>query len=280
MAEELTQPRPSRRRRRVPPGFVAMAERAKELGLTAASLRRYIKLGHISGQTARVGNRVYVARDLTATPVRPRRRRPVGQGQVSGRRALLTRQTGETSVTVEINLDGIGQGRIQTGNAMLDHLLQQLSRHGLFDLRVEAQGDALPDAHHLVEDVAIVMGRGLRQALGEGRGIRRMGSALVPLDETLVQVAVDAGGRGYAVVQTQLEGAQPAGLPGELVGHFLERFALEGGLTLHARVLAGTDPHHKAEALFKALARALRAAVELDPRAASEVPSTKGTISG
>ncbi|MEE8443581.1 MAG: imidazoleglycerol-phosphate dehydratase [Dehalococcoidia bacterium] len=267
-----------RRSRRIPRGVVPLAQRAAELGMTVAALRRYVNLGSIDGQVTRVGNRIYVARDLSATPKRARRSN--GETTASGRQAMLTRETNETSVTVEINLDGRGRFRIQTGDAMLDHLVSQLAKHGLLDMTVAARGDGLPDNHHLVEDVAIVLGRTLRQAIGDGRGIRRMGSATVPLDEALAQVTVDAGGRGYAVVESHLEGNYVGSLPGELIAHFLERMALEGGLTVHARVVAGVDPHHKAEALFKALGRALRAAVEQDPRAAGEVPSTKGTVSG
>ncbi len=267
-----------RRRTRAPAGTVPLSQRAAELGMTTASLRRYVNLGSVTGQVTRVGNRVYVSRDLTANPRRARRRNV--EVLASTRQATLTRETSETRVSVEINLDGQGVYAIQTGEAMLDHLLAQLARHGLLDITLTARGDALPDAHHLAEDVAIVLGRALRQAIGNGTGIRRMGSAMVPLDDALAQVVVDAGGRGYAVVETGLEGARVGNLAGELVGHFLERLALEGGLTLHAKILAGVDPHHKAEALFKALARALRQAVEIDPRAANQVPSTKGTISG
>ena len=278
MVEARPQRGARRQSHRIPRGVVPLAQRAAELGMTVAALRRYVNLGSIDGQTVRVGNRIYVARDLSANPRRVRR--SAGEATVPGaRQAALTRETGETSVTVEIRLDGQGDYRVQTGDAMLDHLLAQLARHGLLDLAIRASGDALPDGHHLVEDVAIVLGRALRQAIGEGRGIRRMGYALVPLDETLAQVAVDAGGRGYAVVETRLDGAHVGNLQGELIAHFLERLAIESGLTLHARVLAGVDPHHKAEALFKALGGALRDAVEIDPRAASQVPSTKGTVS-
>ena len=271
----MTQERTPRRRDRRPPrGFVSLARRAGELGMTVASLRRYVNLGGVNGQSVKVGSRIYVAPDLAPTPARRR-----SGTALAGRRAFLTRETGETRVSVEVALDGRGRYRVRTGNAMLDHLLQQLARHGLLDLTVEAQGDAVPDAHHLVEDVAITLGRALRQAVGEGRGIRRMGHATVPLDEALAQVTVDIGGRGYAVVETGLENRTLGNLGGDLVGHFLERLALEGGMNLHSRVLADGDPHHVAEALFKALARALRMAVEEDPRAEGEVPSTKGTIS-
>ena len=278
MVAARTGRRTRRRTQRIPRGVVPLAQRAAELGMAVAALRRYVNLGSVNGQSIKVGNRIYVARDLAALPRRARRSAAGVPGP--GRRATITRETSETSVTVEINLDGHGSYRIQTGNSMLDHLLAQLATHGLLDITVRARGDALPDAHHLVEDVAIALGRALRQAVGEGRGIRRMGSALVPLDETLAHVAVDVGGRGYAVVETRLEGARVGDLPGELIQHFLERLALDGALTLHAKVLAGADPHHRAEALFKALARALRAALEIDPRAAAAVPSTKGTVSG
>ncbi len=278
MVEAQSRPRSRRRRIQVPRGTVSLAQRAAELGMTTVSLRRYVNLGTVTGQVTRLGNRIYVSRDLTANPRRPRRH--ASEGSISVRKATLTRETAETTVTVDINLDGQGRYDVQTGEAMLDHLLAQLAKHGLLDITVTARGDALPDAHHLAEDVAIVLGRALRQAIGDGTGIRRMGSALVPLDDALAQAVVDASGRGYAVVESGLEGARIGNLAGELVGHFLERLALEGGLTLHARVLSGSDPHHKAEALFKALARALREAVEIDPRAANQVPSTKGTISG
>ena len=273
----MVQPRSSRRsRRRGPRGFVPLARRAGELGMSVAALRRYVNLGSVDGQIRRVGRQIYVASDLVATPTRRRQ----GYSVPSGRHASLTRETTETRVSVELDLDGRGQYQVRTGNGMLDHLLAQLARHSLFDLTIAARGDGISDAHHLVEDVAITLGRALRQAVGEGRGIRRMGNALVPLDEALAQVAVDFGGRGYAVVETRLEDTPIADLGGHLVDHFLERLALEGGFNLHARILAGSDPHHKAEALFKALARALRDALEQDPRAAGEVPSTKGTVSG
>lgn len=278
MVESRPQRRSRPRRSRAPRGMVSLAQRAGELGITIASLRRYVNIGSVQGQATRVGNRIYVDRDLIATPQRARHNGP--QAPLTGRIATVNRETGETRVSVEIGLDGHGQYTVQTGDAMLDHLLAQLARHGLMDLRLTARGDDLPDGHHLAEDIAIVLGRALRQAVGEGRGIRRMGSALVPLDESLAQVAVDFGGRGYAVVDTQLTGQRLGNFPGEMIVHFLERLALEGGFNLHAKVLTGTDPHHKAEALFKALARALRDALEIDPRRAGEIPSTKGTLSG
>ena len=199
---------------------------------------------------------------------------------VASRRGVINRETGETRISIELGIDGTGQYSIDTGQPMFDHMLAQLSRHGLIDAVISAKGDDLPDAHHLIEDVAIAAGRALRQAIGEGKGIRRMGSALVPLDEALARVVVDVGGRGYAVVETQLEGARFGNIPGELVGHFFQSFAIEGGINIHASILAGVDPHHKAEALFKALGRSLRAALEPDSRLAGAIPSTKGTISG
>ena len=194
------------------------------------------------------------------------------------RTASLERATGETAITVAVNLDGSGRYEIDTGNGFLDHMVSQIARHGLFDIRLQARGDTHVGWHHLVEDTAIMLGRAFGQALGEPRGIRRMGHAIVPLDETLVMVAVDWSGRPYAAVDTTLNDTMVETLSGDLVGHFLESFAIEARINLHARVLAGVSPHHKAEALCKALARALRDAVEPDARAGGQVPSTKGTL--
>ena len=192
--------------------------------------------------------------------------------------ASLQRETGETKISLSVNLDGQGHYDVDTGNGFLDHMVSQLARHGLFDITLKARGDTHVGWHHLVEDVAILLGRAFHQALGEVRGIRRMGHAIVPLDETLVMVAVDWSGRGYATVETTLDEVMVETLSGDLIRHFLESFALEGKINLHARVLAGVSPHHKAEALCKALARSLRDAVEPDPRAPGMVPSTKGTL--
>ncbi|MFQ5861162.1 MAG: imidazoleglycerol-phosphate dehydratase HisB [Dehalococcoidia bacterium] len=194
------------------------------------------------------------------------------------RRASQTRKTGETRVSVYLGLDGTGTYDIRTGSGVLDHLLAQLARHGLIDIKLRATGDLETGWHHLVEDVAITLGRTLRKALGDGTGIRRMGHALVPLDEALAMVVVDLGGRGYAAIGASLAEDQVEELSGELLRHFLESFAVEARITLHARLLSGENPHHRAEALFKALARALRQAVEPDPRAQGQVPSTKGTL--
>jgi len=199
---------------------------------------------------------------------------------VEPRQSSIERRTGETYVSVSLNLDGGGRYNIVTGSGILDHLLAQLSRHGLFDITLKADGDLSTGWHHLVEDTAITLGRAFRDALGEGRGIHRMGHALVPLDEALAMVAVDLSGRSYASLDISLTQEMVENLPGDLVRHFLESFAAEARITLHARILSGIDSHHKAEALFKALAKALRHAVEMDARAQGEVPSTKGTVQG
>ena len=194
------------------------------------------------------------------------------------RTAKLRRETGETVVEVQLTLDGSGQYQGSTGNGMLDHMLSQLARHGLFDISLTAQGDTKTGWHHLVEDTAIVLGRAFRQALGEGKGITRMAHALVPLDEALAMVAVDVGGRGYAVVDLGTKPGTAGDMDLDLARHFLESFALEGRIALHVRLLSGKNPHHQIEAVFKALAKALREAVTVDSRQAGDVPSTKGTI--
>lgn len=194
------------------------------------------------------------------------------------RTAKVSRDTSETQVSVEVNVDGTGRYEIDTGNGMLDHLLAQLSRHGLVDLRIEAKGDVEVGWHHLVEDVGIVLGRALREAVGDAKGIVRMAHAYVPLDEALALTVVDFSGRGYAVVDSQLSDGDLGGLTGDLVDHLLESLAREGRFNLHVRVLAGSNNHHKAEAIFKGLARALRAALTVDERLEGRVASTKGTI--
>jgi len=194
------------------------------------------------------------------------------------RTALVARATGETDITIELNLDGAGQADIETGVGFLDHMLRALARHARFDLKVRATGDLHIDEHHTVEDVGIALGRALAQALGDRKGITRMGQAIVPMDEALALVAVDFGGRGYFVFDGHF-GAERIGQVGTtLIPHFFESLAHEGRLNLHARLLAGADDHHRAEALFKALARALDMAVQTDPRLAGQAPSTKGTL--
>ena len=194
------------------------------------------------------------------------------------RRASVTRETKETEVRVELDLDGQGRVEVETGLGMLDHLVAQLGKHAVFDLTLRCQGDLSVDAHHTVEDVGLVLGQALREALGDGAGLVRMADALVPLDEALASVAVDVSGRGYAVLEASWTGERIGELPATLIGHLLWSLASEARVTVYARVLRGVDDHHKAEALFKALGRALGAATRLDPRLAGDVPSTKGTL--
>ena len=194
------------------------------------------------------------------------------------RKATIERATRETQITLAINLDGSGDSEVSTGNGMLDHLIAQLSRHGLIDITLQAKGDLETGWHHLVEDTGICLGRAFREAMGDGAGIHRMGHAIVPLDETLAMVAVDLSGRGYAVIDSQLEGQMVETLPGEMIDHLLESFALEAKLNLHVRILTGKNGHHKAEAIFKALAKSLRHALTPDPRSEGSIPSTKGTL--
>ena len=194
------------------------------------------------------------------------------------RKASAQRETKETSVSVEVAIDGTGASSISTGIGMLDHMLEQLARHGLFDITVQAKGDLHIDAHHSVEDIAIVLGQAFDKALGDRAGIVRMGHAIVPLDEALALVAVDLSGRGHAVVETAFAAPSIGQLSADLAAHFLETFAREGRLTLHVKLMSGESDHHKLEAIFKALARALDAASQIDPRRAGDVPSTKGTL--
>lgn len=194
------------------------------------------------------------------------------------RTANIKRTTNETQIEIDLNLDGSGIcGSIATGIGFLDHMLTHIAVHGLFDLSVKASGDLHVDTHHTLEDVALVLGAAFDQALGERKGITRMGSFYVPMDETLAFVALDFSGRPYCVVDAEWGPTPVGGIPTSLFPHFLESFAVTSRSNLHARVLYGRDDHHKAEALFKALARALDAATMLDPRRAN-VPSTKGTL--
>ena len=197
---------------------------------------------------------------------------------MSQRSSILNRETAETRVSVELDLDGQGSYEIDTGNGMFDHMLAQLSRHGAMDLKVSAQGDVEVGWHHLVEDVGIVLGRAMREAVGDARGITRMSHAYVPLDEALALAVVDFSGRGYAVIDSMLTESDLGGLSGSLIDHFLESFSREGAFNLHLRVLAGANNHHKAEAAFKALARAVKAALTIDESRGGAVPSTKGKI--
>jgi imidazoleglycerol-phosphate dehydratase len=194
----------------------------------------------------------------------------------------IERTTSESSVKVELDLDGTGVANVNTGVGFYDHMLTSLAKHSLIDLSIEATGDTHIDAHHTVEDTAIVLGQALRQALGDKKGIRRFGDATVPLDECLVQAVVDVSGRPYCVHTGEPEGQQYVIIGGTFVGsltrHVFETIALTAGIALHVRVLSGRDPHHIVETQFKAVARALRAAVEADPRIAGQVPSTKGAL--
>ncbi|MDO8691192.1 MAG: imidazoleglycerol-phosphate dehydratase HisB [Dehalococcoidia bacterium] len=192
--------------------------------------------------------------------------------------ASQRRETKETTVLVELDLDGKGEAIVETGVGMFDHLLTLLARHGGFDLKVEAKGDVHIDPHHTVEDVAIVLGRTFNEALGERRGITRMSHAIVPFDEALALVAVDLSGRGYAVIDAPFSSDRVGELPTDLLPHFLQSFAIEGRLNLHVRLMAGANDHHRAEVIIKALARALGQAVRIDPRLEGRVPSTKETL--
>ena len=191
------------------------------------------------------------------------------------RRATVTRTTRETSVTVTLGLDGSGSATVSTGIGFLDHLLTSLAHHGLFDLEVRATGDLEVDEHHTTEDVALVLGSAFAEALGDRSGIRRFGDAAVPMDESVATLALDVGGRPYAVVDLPFRGERIGSLPTQLVEHALEAFARSSGTTLHVRG-TGRNDHHLAEAAFKALALALRAACEPDARRTG-VASTKGT---
>ena len=191
--------------------------------------------------------------------------------------ATVERKTKETDIAVTLNLDGTGNADIATGVPMLDHLLSHVAVHGLLDLEIRATGDLQIDAHHTIEDVAIVLGDALDRALGDKRGIARMGHAYVPMDDTLAFVAIDLSGRAYAVIDAPLSAPMIGTMPASLIAHFLETFTTHARMNLHARVLYGRDDHHKAEALFKALGRALAVAVAIDARRIS-VASTKGII--
>src|SRR5918994_5637082 len=200
------------------------------------------------------------------------------------RTARLERQTSESKVLVEVDLDGTGRHDVSTGVGFYDHMLISFARHSLVDLSVQTDGDTHVDAHHTVEDTAIVLGDALRQALGDKSGIRRFGDATVPLDEALVQAVVDVSGRPYCVHTGEPEGQEYVAIGGtgatymgSLTRHVFESIAQHAHLALHVRVLGGRDPHHVVEAQFKAFARAFRDAVAIDPRETG-VPSTKGTL--
>jgi len=191
------------------------------------------------------------------------------------RAATIKRETKETSVSVELDIDGSAESEITTGIRMFDHLLSQLSQHGTFNLRVSATSQ---DSHHLVEDVGLCLGRAFNQALGTREGVVRMAHAVVPMDDALALVAVDLSGRGYAVVEMEFDEKSFADLPVNMINHFLETFACEARVNLHVQLIRGRNDHHKAEATFKALARSLDAASRFDKRLAGKVPSTKNVL--
>jgi imidazoleglycerol-phosphate dehydratase len=204
---------------------------------------------------------------------------PLGSVEIRdrvGRRVTVARRTRETDITLTLDLDGSGASRIATGVGFYDHLLTSFAHHGLFDLEIDATGDLEIDPHHTVEDVALVLGATLAEALGDRAGIRRFGDAAVPMDESLATAVIDVGGRPYAVIDLPFRGEMVGALPLQLVEHALESFAQTSGSTLHLRG-TGRNDHHLAEAAIKALARALRAAVETDPRRTG-VASTKGSL--
>lgn len=194
------------------------------------------------------------------------------------RRAKVARETGETIVDVELFLDGTGRHTVQTGIPFLDHMLTQVAIHGLFDLSIQAKGDLEVDPHHTVEDVALTLGKAFDQALGDRKGLVRMASATVPMDESLAQVSLDFSGRPYAVVDATWHATQVGGISTTMITHFMESFSTQARCNLHVRLLAGGDDHHRAEAIFKALGRAVDAATQIDPRRIGSVPSSKGTI--
>jgi len=190
-----------------------------------------------------------------------------------GRLATVKRETKETNISLKLSIDGSGKGEVNTGIPMFDHLLEQVARHGVFDIKLSATGD---DQHHLVEDVAICLGQALNEALGEKRGIVRMADATVPMDDALAMVVVDISGRGYTVLELPFSKNDMKVFSTDLIRHFLESLATEARLNLHARIIYGVDDHHNAEALFKALGRALDTATRIDERISGELPSTKG----
>ncbi|CAN5618059.1 imidazoleglycerol-phosphate dehydratase HisB [soil metagenome] len=193
------------------------------------------------------------------------------------RKAEISRKTAETAIEVSIHLDGTGARAIATGIGFFDHMLDQLARHSLIDIEIRAQGDLHIDDHHTVEDVGIALGRALAAALGDKAGIRRYGACVLPMDEALVRAALDLSGRAFLVWDVALASPKIGGFDTELVREFFTALAMNAGMTLHVERLAGANSHHVAEAAFNAVARALRIAVEPDPRAAG-VPSTKGTL--
>jgi len=196
------------------------------------------------------------------------------------RAASVERTTKETQISVSLNLDGTGQYDVKTGIGFFDHMLEQLSRHSLVDLKVRVKGDLHIDMHHSVEDAGIAIGAALKQALGERRGIRRYAQSMIPMDECLTRAAIDLSGRPWLVWKVSFARDKIGEFDTELFHEWFQAFVQNAGITLHVENLYGENAHHIAESSFKALARALRDAVEIDPRQAGEVPSTKGTLTG
>ncbi len=194
------------------------------------------------------------------------------------RQARVERNTNETRITASVNLDGSGAYQIATGIGFLDHMLEQLSRHSLIDITLKAEGDLHIDCHHTTEDSGIALGQAVAKALGERKGIRRFGSALSPMDETLTRVSLDASNRPYLVWKVVLKRDKLGEMDNELFKEWFQAFAQHAGLTLHIENLYGENSHHIVESCYKGLARALRQAIEIDPRKADAVPSTKGSL--
>jgi imidazoleglycerol-phosphate dehydratase len=196
------------------------------------------------------------------------------------RTATIKRNTNETKIQVEVNLDGTGEYQVSTGIGFLDHMMEQLSRHSLMDLSVKAEGDLHIDAHHTTEDTGIAIGEAVAKALGDRKGITRYGSALIPMDETLSRVALDISGRPYFIWNVNFTAPKLGEMDTELFREWFQAFAINAGMTLHVENLYGVNNHHIVESCFKALARSLRQAVETDSRKADTIPSTKGTLGG
>jgi imidazoleglycerol-phosphate dehydratase len=196
------------------------------------------------------------------------------------RKAQIARKTKETAIEVRVDLDGTGMSNISTGVGFFDHMLDQIARHSLIDIDISAKGDLHIDPHHTVEDTGIALGQAIRQALGEARGITRFADALQPMDETLTRVAIDLSGRPYLVFRTVFTRARIGEFDTELVREFFQALTTHVGMNLHIETLYGENSHHIAESAFKGVARALRAAVAIDPRRSGEIPSTKGSLTG
>ena len=198
--------------------------------------------------------------------------------ETEARRAAVKRRTKETAITASVDLDGTGAYDVATGVGFLDHMIEQLARHSLIDIRLRAEGDLHIDQHHTTEDSGIVLGQALAKALGDKKGIARYGFAYLPMDDTLTRVALDVSGRPYLVWKVALSGPRLGEWDTELIEHWFHSFAQAAGITLHVENLYGANMHHIVESCFKALARALRTATEIDPRKADAIPSTKGTL--